>query len=82
MQIWNKDWSLIELKERLKMIEEENDCINHTILGIEYILRHLVYDEPEQNERVILGEFILQLVQDIKLNVEGVGNVVDYLISN
>lgn len=69
-------------KRTIKNDKIENDCINYIILGIEYILRHLVYDEPKQCERVMLGEFILQLVQDIKLNVEGVGNVVDYLINN
>ena len=70
----------MKIKEQLEMINEENGSIISNELRIYYILRHLVYDEPEERELFILGEFLLELIENIRTNAVSIDNVLDGLL--
>ena len=65
-----------ELKSEITMIDEENSSIVDTGARVYYILKHIVYDKPNERESYVLGSFMLEILQDISMNAEGVDNVI------
>ena len=72
----------MKIKEQLEMIDEETYSINFTAMRIYYILKHIVYDRPKPKERIFWEKFLLELIQDIKTNAEGVDNVLRGIFKN
>jgi len=72
----------MKLKKRLEMIQDENNCILDNQLRIHYILNHIVYDELKPREIFVLGEFLLELLENIKTNSEGIENILRGLLKN
>ena len=72
----------MNFQEQLEKINEENCSILDNDLRIYYILKHIVYDEPETRELFILGELMLKISENIRKSAKGIDDILFGLLKD